>query len=64
MHDIKRFYPNSMGYNKSRNQSTDPHGEEAMPVEESANMVILAYAYCHATNDTEYLNSHFRILTQ
>jgi hypothetical protein len=64
MHDIGRFYPNVMGYNKSRDDPYDPYGEEAMPVEESANMVILAYAYYQATNDTDYLRAHFRILTQ
>jgi uncharacterized protein (DUF608 family) len=64
MHDIGRFCPNVMGYNKSRDEFTDPHGEEAMPVEEGTDMVILAYAYYQDTNDTEYLNSHFRILTQ
>jgi hypothetical protein len=64
MHDIGRHYPNAIGYNKSRDQFNDPGGEEAMPVEESANMVILAYAYYQATNDTEYLKLHFTILTQ
>jgi hypothetical protein len=60
MHDIGRHYPNAIGYNRSRDEFNGPEGEEAMPVEESADMVILAYA----TNDTQYLASHFRILTQ
>jgi hypothetical protein len=53
-----------MGYNRSGVDVDNPYREEAMPVEESANMVILAYAYYQATNDTNYLRAHFRILTQ
>jgi hypothetical protein len=64
MHDIGRFYPNVMGYNRSGVDVDNPYGEEVMPVEESVNMVILAYAYYQATNDTNYLRAHFRILTQ
>jgi hypothetical protein len=64
MHDIGRHYPNAIGYNYSGTESSDPDGEEAMPVEESANMVILAYAYYQATDDMEYLKSHYTILTQ
>jgi hypothetical protein len=60
MHDIGRFYPNAIGYYSSSIPGED--GEEAMPVEESANMVILAYSYYMATNDSAFLASHFDIL--
>ena len=60
MHDIGRFYPNAIGYYSST--VPDEEGEEAMPVEESANMVILAASYYLATNDTAFLVSHYDIL--
>ncbi|KAI4954402.1 hypothetical protein J4E91_002115 [Alternaria rosae] len=60
MHDIGRFYPNAIGYYSSTDPDED--GEEAMPVEESANMVILACSYYLATNDTAFLASHYDIL--
>ncbi|KAI4920014.1 hypothetical protein J4E90_002154 [Alternaria incomplexa] len=60
MHDIGRFYPNAIGYYSST--IPDEEGEEAMPVEESANMVILAASYYLATNDTAFLVSHYDIL--
>jgi len=60
MHDIGRFYPNAIGYYSSA--VPDEDGEEAMPVEESANMVILAASYYLATNDTAFLVSHYDIL--
>ncbi|KAL1797723.1 hypothetical protein ACET3X_004329 [Alternaria dauci] len=60
MHDIGRFYPNAIGYFSS--SIPDKWGEEAMPVEESANMIILAYAYFMATNNAEFLATHFDIL--
>jgi hypothetical protein len=60
MHDIGRFYPDAIGYYSS--SIPDEDGEEAMPVEESANMVILAYSYYMATNDSAFLASHFDIL--
>ncbi|CAN9256469.1 unnamed protein product [Alternaria alternata] len=60
MHDIGRFYPDAIGYFSS--SIPGEWGEEAMPVEESANMIILAYSYFMATNNTEYLATHFDIL--
>ena len=40
MHDIGRQYPTTVGYDEV-NISLD----EVIPVDESANMIILAYAY-------------------
>lgn len=60
MHDIGRFYPSAIGYYSSTDPDED--GEEAMLVEESANMVILACSYYLATNDTAFLASHYDTL--
>jgi len=59
MHDIGRYYPNAVGYDEE-NIRTD----EAMPMEESADMLILAYAYFKFTGDVDYLSSHYKMLRQ
>lgn len=59
MHDIGRWYPNAVGYDEENIRL-----DEAMPMEESADMIILAYAYWKFTRDVEYLSSHYKILRQ
>lgn len=59
MHDIGREYPNAIGYSK-----VDDYRDEQMPVEESANMIIMAYAYYKASLNATYLESHYPILHQ
>ncbi|KAF4120020.1 protein of unknown function (DUF1793) [Geosmithia morbida] len=53
MHDLGR-YPNALGY---------PDGNDwPMPLEESANMVIMMLSYAQKMGDTAYLRQHQRIL--
>jgi len=51
-HDLGK-YPNA----------TKP-GDEAQPVEECGNMLIMTLAYAQRTGDTGYLNDHYAILNQ
>lgn len=46
LHDLGTIYPNATGHN-------DGVAEE-LPVESSADMILLAYAYTHATGDTAW----------
>jgi hypothetical protein len=58
-HDLGSSYPNATGHNDG--------GGENMPVEESANMVIMTAAYLKAANSAEanlWVNSHYAILKQ
>ncbi|KAM3065411.1 hypothetical protein ACMFMG_011467 [Clarireedia jacksonii] len=55
IHDLGT-YPNATGYPKGL--------DEAMPLEECGNMLIMTLAYAQATNDTAYLTQHYRILDQ
>lgn len=56
MHDIGSHYPNATGY---------PAGnDEAMPVEESGNMIIMALMYYAVTKNASYLKSHYPMLSQ
>ena len=58
-HDIGASYPNANGHNDGR--------EEDMPVEESANMLIMAAAYMRYAPKREaaaYATAHYRILKQ
>lgn len=56
MHDIGSRYPNATGY---------PAGnDEAMPLEESGNMIILDLMYYAVTKDTTYLEQHYKLLSQ
>ena len=56
MHDLGSSYPRCVGH---------PNGkEEAMEVEESANIVIMMSAYVRATNDTQFAKKHYKIAKQ
>jgi len=56
-HDIGSSYPDARGHNDGK--------EEDMPVEESANMLLMAAAYARAANRShgaEFARRHYRIL--
>jgi hypothetical protein len=54
-HDLGTF-PVARGY---------PDGnDEAMPLEECGNMIIMSLAYAQRTGDTAYLSAHYPILSQ
>lgn len=56
MHDIGSHYPNATGY---------PAGnDEAMPLEESGNMIIMALMYYAVSKNTTYLEQHYTLLSQ
>lgn len=56
MHDIGSHYPNATGY---------PAGnDEAMPVEESGNMVTMALMYYAISKNETFLSAHYDILSQ
>jgi hypothetical protein len=58
-HDLGSSYPNATGHNDGR--------EEDMPVEESANMIIMCAAFAAHLTDAErhtYATGHYRILKQ
>lgn len=56
MHDIGTHYPNATGH---------PEGnDEAMPLEECGNMVIMSLAYALKSGNTSYLDDHYAKLTQ
>lgn len=54
IHDIGSNYPNATGH---RNQIA-----EQMPIEETGNLLILIYAYIHATNDTSWSSPYLPLL--
>ncbi|KAL8816101.1 MAG: hypothetical protein Q9223_004841 [Gallowayella weberi] len=56
MHDLGSHYPNATGHVEGN--------DEYMPVEESGNMILMAYAYYTFTNDAAYLRSHYPLLRQ
>jgi hypothetical protein len=56
MHDIGLLYSYAKGYDDSNRRY-----HEDMPVEESGNMILMAYAYYKATNNSAYLASHYTI---
>lgn len=56
MHDLGYNYPRCVGHR-------DGH-QEAMEVEESANIMIMMAAYVKATNDTEFAKKHYKISKQ
>lgn len=56
IHDLGAHYPNATGHNDGN--------DEAMPLEECGNMLIMTLAYAERTNDTAYLNQHYNLLNQ
>jgi hypothetical protein len=56
IHDLGAHYPNATGH---------PDGnDEAMPVEECGNMLIMTLAYAQRTGDVNYLRQHYQKLSQ
>ncbi|KAF9057677.1 DUF1793-domain-containing protein [Panaeolus papilionaceus] len=56
VHDLGGSYPNATGHNDGR--------DEAMPVEESGNMIIMALSYAQKTGDTSHLRQYSALLNQ
>ncbi|KAH8901091.1 glutaminase GtaA [Thozetella sp. PMI_491] len=56
MHDLGVAFPNATGHV----EGTD----EYMPVEESGNFILMAYAYYQFSGDTAWLSSHYDLLAQ
>jgi len=59
VHDLGSSYPNATGHNDGN--------EEDMPIEESANMLIMTSAYLHAAGASDanaYAQAHYKILKQ
>ncbi|GCE09241.1 glutaminase domain-containing protein [Dictyobacter aurantiacus] len=64
VHDLGSHYPNATGHNDDTSENKT---EEDMPVEESANMLIMVAAYIRFASDhdaTVYANAHYPILKQ
>lgn len=51
MHDLGTHFPNATGHVEGN--------DEYMPVEESGNMLLMAYAYFKFTGDTGFLSKHY-----
>jgi hypothetical protein len=51
MHDLGTHFPNATGHVEGN--------DEYMPVEESSNMLLMAYAYFKFTGDTSFLSQHY-----
>ncbi|KAF4619311.1 hypothetical protein D9613_005332 [Agrocybe pediades] len=56
VHDLGAHYPNATGHNDGN--------DEAMPVEESGNMLIMALSYAQKTNDLSQLKQYTSLLDQ
>ncbi|KAG8707228.1 hypothetical protein FRC09_001952 [Ceratobasidium sp. 395] len=56
IHDMGAHYPNATAHNDGQ--------DEAMPVEESGNMLIMALSYTRATKDNSLINTNYNLLTQ
>jgi hypothetical protein len=56
MHDLGSHYPNATGHSDGR--------DEAQPLEECGNMLIMTLAYAQRSSDTAYLAKHYKILGQ
>jgi hypothetical protein len=54
MHDLGSNYPNATGHNDGN--------DEAMPLEECGNMIIMTLAYAQKAGDTDYLSTHYALL--
>lgn len=56
MHDLGSNFPNATGHVEGN--------DEYMPVEESGNMIIMAYAYYKFSGNAAWLQQHYKQLTQ
>ncbi|KAI1812844.1 DUF1793-domain-containing protein [Poronia punctata] len=56
IHDLGARFPNATGHVEGM--------DEYMPVEESANFILMSYAYYKFTGDSEWLISHYDLLRQ
>jgi hypothetical protein len=56
IHDLGTHYPNATGHEDGK--------DEAMPVEECGNHMIMMLAYVQHSGDTEYIKTHYNILKQ
>ncbi|KAF5366812.1 hypothetical protein D9758_006553 [Tetrapyrgos nigripes] len=56
VHDLGAHYPQAIGHNDG--------GDEAMPVEESGNMLIMALSYAQKTGDNSQLTTYTALLDQ
>ncbi|KAF7352670.1 DUF1793-domain-containing protein [Mycena venus] len=56
VHDLGSSYPKALGHNDG--------ADEAMPVEESGNMVIMALSYAQKTGDISHLQTYSALLNQ
>ncbi|KAK7520723.1 hypothetical protein IWZ03DRAFT_145197 [Phyllosticta citriasiana] len=56
MHDVGFRFPNATGYVDGNDRT--------MPVEESANMILMTYAYYKYTGDSSYLKQHYQKMFQ
>ncbi|KAF8974432.1 DUF1793-domain-containing protein [Flammula alnicola] len=56
VHDLGPRYPNATGHNDGQ--------DEAMPVEESGNMVIMALSYAQKTGDNSQIQQYLALLNQ
>ncbi|KAJ5162199.1 hypothetical protein N7492_007591 [Penicillium capsulatum] len=54
MHDLGSSYPNATGHSDGK--------DEAMPLEECGNMVIMTLAYAMKTDNNDYLHAHYDLL--
>lgn len=56
IHDLGAHYPNATGH--------EDGGDEAMPLEECGNNLIMMLAYAQRSGNVEYLKSHYPLLQQ
>lgn len=56
MHDLGSHFPNATGHVEGN--------DEYMPVEESGNMVIMAYAYYKFSGNAAWLSQHYTLFSQ
>lgn len=56
IHDLGTHYPNATGH--------EDGGDEAMPVEECGNHMIMMLAYAQRSGNTDYIKQHYTILKQ
>jgi hypothetical protein len=56
IHDLGTHYPNATGHEDGL--------DEAMPIEECGNHMVMVLAYVQRSGNTEYIKSHYKILKQ